>query len=109
VTVFRDEATTLLQDLGLDRVDSQGALEPDNQVDFGTGTLDPQNGLIIFPYLEPFGSRIREVLEDSPASEDDINRLTYTELYTQRQRNAAQSSKNGFYQFRGTSRGGAAG
>ncbi len=99
-------STTLLQDLGLDRVDSQGALEPDNQIDFGTGTLDPQNGLVIFPYLEPFGSRIREVLEDSPASEDDINRLTYSELYTQRQRNAAQSSKNGFYQFSGTSRGG---
>jgi len=97
---------TLLQDLGLDRVDSQGALEPDNQVDFGTGTLDPQNGLIVFPYLEPFGSRIREVLEDSPATEEEIERLTYRELYTERQRNAAQSSKNGFYQFRGTSRGG---
>ena len=99
-------STTLLQDLGLDRVDSQGALEPDNQIDFGTGTLDPQRGLIIFPYLEPFGSRIEEVLMDSPASEEDIARLTYSELYTERQRNAAQSSKNGFYQFRGTSRGG---
>lgn len=99
-------STTLLQDLGLDRVDTQGALGPDNQVDFGTGTLDAQNGLIIFPYLEPFGARIREVLEDSPATEDDINRLVYTELYTERQRNAAQSSKNSFYQFTGTSRGG---
>jgi cell surface protein SprA len=100
-------STTLLQDLGLDRVDSQGALNPDNQIDFGTGTLDAQNGLIVFPYLEPFGSRLREVLEDSPASEADIQRLTYTELYTERQRNAAQSSKNTFYQFSGTSRGGA--
>lgn len=99
--------TTLLQDLGLDRVDSQGALNPDNQIDFGTGTLDAQNGFIIFPYLEPFGSRLQEVLEDSPASEDDIQRLTYSELYTERQRNAAQSSKNSFYQFSGTSRGGA--
>jgi cell surface protein SprA len=100
-------STTLLQDLGLDRVDSQGALEPDNQIDFGAGTLDPQSGLIIFPYLEPFGERIREVLEDSPASVDDIERLAYDELYTERQRNAAQSSKNSFYQFSGTSRGGA--
>lgn len=98
--------STLLQDLGLDRVDSQGALEPDNQIDFGTGTLDAQNGLIIFPYLEPFGSRMREILEDSPATEEDIDRLTYSELYTQRQRNAAQSSKNSFYQFTGSSRGG---
>lgn len=99
--------TTLLQDLGLDRVDSRGALEPDNQIDFGTGTLDAQNGLIIFPYLEPFGERIREVLEDSPATEDDIDRLVFSELYNERQTNAAQSSKNGFYQFRGSARGGA--
>ncbi|WP_234572333.1 T9SS outer membrane translocon Sov/SprA [Rhodohalobacter sp. 614A] len=97
---------TMLQDLGLDRVDSQGALQIDNQIDLGTGTLDPQNGLIIFPYLEPFGSRVAEVLQDSPASDEDIERLSYRELYTERQRNAAQSSKNSFYQFRGTSRGG---
>lgn len=99
-------STTLLQDLGLDRVDSQGALEPDNEIDFGTGTLDAQNGLIIFPYLEPFGGRLREVLQDSPATDEDIERLTYHELYTERQRNASQSSKNSFYQFSGMSKGG---
>ena len=98
--------TTMLQDLGLDRVDSQGALQSDNQIDLGTGTLDPQNGLIVFPYLEPFGNRIEEVLQDSPASQEDIERLAYNELYVERQRNAAQSSKNSFYQFNGTSRGG---
>lgn len=98
--------TSMLQDLGLDRVDSQGALEPDNQIDIGTGTLDPQNGQIIFPYLQPFGDRIEAVLRDSPASPEDIERLAYNELYTERQRNAAQSSKNSFYQFDGTSRGG---
>lgn len=98
--------STMLQDLGLDRVDTQGALQPDNQIDIGTGTLDPQNGLIIFPYLQPFGDRIREVLQDSPASQADVDRLAYDELYTERQRNAAQSSKNSFYQFDGTSRGG---
>lgn len=98
--------STLLEDLGLDRVDAQGAMGSDNQVDFGTGTLDAQNGLIIFPYLEPFGARIREVLEDSPASTEDIERLVYSELYTERQRNASQSSKNSFYQINGTSRGG---
>lgn len=97
---------TLIQDLGLDRVDSQGAIGSDNQVDFGTGTLDAQNGLVIFPYLEPFGSRVEELLLDSPAGEEDIERLTYRELYTERQRNASQSSKNGFYQFKGISRGG---
>ena len=99
-------SATLLQDLGLDRVDSQGALDPDNLVDFGTGTLDAQNGLIVFPYLEPFGDRIESILEETAASQEEIDRLSYTELYNERQRNAAQSSKNGFYRIRGTSRGG---
>jgi cell surface protein SprA len=48
----------LMQDLGLDRVDSQGSTDPDNQVDFGTGTLDPATGRVLFPYLQPFGNHI---------------------------------------------------
>src|SRR5690625_1034425 len=96
----------MLQNRGLDRVDSQGALEPDTLIDLGTGTLDAQNGFVIFPYLEPFGSRLRELLEDSPATEADIERLVYDELYSERQRNAAQSSKNTFYHMQGQSRGG---
>ncbi|NIT52307.1 MAG: hypothetical protein GWO41_06070, partial [candidate division Zixibacteria bacterium] len=35
-----------------------------------------------------------------------VERLSYNELYTERQRNASQSSKNSFYRFNGTSRGG---
>lgn len=97
---------TLMQDLGLDRVDSQGAPNPNNEIDFGTGTLNAQEGRIIFPYLEPFGNRMIELLEDSPASTEDIERLVYRELYTERQRNAAQRSKNEFYRFEGVSRGG---
>ena len=98
--------STLLQDLGLDRVDSQGGLAPDNQVDFGTGTLDPVNGRIIFPYLEPFGERMGELLDDSGASQEDLQRLVFTELYSERQQNAARIAKNNFYRISGTSRGG---
>ncbi|MGM0458013.1 MAG: cell surface protein SprA [Bacteroidota bacterium] len=99
-------SNTLLQDLGLDRVDSQGSADPDNEIDFGTGTLNAQEGLIIFPYLEPFGNRLIDLLEESPATTEDIERLGYRELYTQRKRNAAQSSKNEFYRFSGVSKGG---
>lgn len=97
---------TLLQDLGLDRVDSQGAPGSDNVIDFGTGTLDAQNGLIIFPYLEPFGNRVAEVLENGGTPVEEIENLSYYELYTEHRRNASQSSKNGFYRFEGTSKGG---
>lgn len=98
--------TTLMQDLGLDRVDSQGSPNPDNRIDFGTGTLIASEGRIIFPYLEPFGNRMQELLDDSPLSEDEVDRLVYRELYLERRQNAQQSSKNGFYRFEGTSRGG---
>ncbi|MEX2601389.1 MAG: cell surface protein SprA [Balneolaceae bacterium] len=100
-------STTILQDLGLDRVDSQGALNPDNQIDFGTGTLDPLNGRIIFPYLEPFGSRLEEVLLEAGATEGDLDRLVFYDLYRERQQNAVRSSVNTFYLLTGEARGGA--
>jgi len=96
----------LLQDLGLDRVDTQGAVNPDNQIDFGTGTLNPMNGTIVFPFLEPFGERIEQVLAESGVDDETINRLAFNNLYTEVQRNAAQSSKNGFYRIEGVSKGG---
>ncbi|MDX1617981.1 MAG: cell surface protein SprA, partial [Balneolaceae bacterium] len=95
----------MLQDLGLDRVDAQGSLNPDNQIDFSTSTLDPVTGRIIFPYLEPFGSRIANVLSATALGSDEIARLSFRELYEEKQVNAAQSSKNNFYLIDGTSKG----
>ena len=103
-------ANILLQDLGLDRVGSQGQVGADNQIDFGTGTLNSRDGRIVFPYLEPFGQRIIDILNASqlPASEleEAIERLAFTELYTTTRNNAANSSKNNIYRIRGTSKGG---
>lgn len=100
----------LLQDLGLDRVNAQGTPGPDNQIDFNTFTLDPVNGTIIFPYLEPFGSRIVELIEASSLSEEEkeeaINRYAFPELYTSRPSSAGQNSQNSIYRIRGLSRGG---
>lgn len=95
----------LLQDLGLDRVDAQGSLNPDNRIDFSTGTLDAVSGRIIFPYLEPFGSRIENLLSGTALSQEEIDRLSFTELYEEKQVNAAQISKNNFYLIDGASKG----
>ncbi|MFH5884969.1 cell surface protein SprA [Halalkalibaculum sp. DA3122] len=97
--------TIMLRDLGLDRVDAQGAVNPDNQIDFSTGTLDPVSGSIIFPYLEPFGSRIETVLSQTSLAESEIDRLAFSELYTEKRVNASQNSKNNFYRISGTSKG----
>ncbi|MDX1639425.1 MAG: cell surface protein SprA, partial [Balneolaceae bacterium] len=95
----------ILRDLGLDRVDAQGATNPDNQIDFSTGTLDPVSGKIIFPYLEPFGSRIETVLSETSLPQSEVDRLAFTELYEEKKVNAAQNSKNSFYLVDGTSKG----
>ncbi len=99
----------LLQDLGLDRVNTAGEPQPNNEIDFGTGTLDASNGRIIFPYREPFGQRIIQLYQDSglPQAEiqDNIDRYAFPELYTNTQSNARQRSGNNLYKITGTSRG----
>ncbi len=87
----------LLQDLGLDRVDQQGALNPDNKIDFSTMVLEPSTGTIVFPYLQPFGSRIEQLLTESGTPPNRISDLTFDELYNEKKVNANQSSKNSFF------------
>lgn len=97
--------TILLQDLGLDRVDQQGARNPDNKIDFSTMVLNPATGTLIFPYLQPFGSRIEDLLSETGLTPAEIDHIAFEELYNERKVNANQNSKNNFYLIEGTSRG----
>lgn len=97
--------TILLQDLGLDRVDNQGALNPDNRIDFSTGTLDPASGTIVFPYLEPFGDRVESLLSSTGLTSEQIADIAFNELYEEKKVNANQFSKNNFYLLEGSSKG----
>jgi hypothetical protein len=68
---------------------------PDNQIDFGTGTLDAVRGRIIFPLpVEPFGQRIIDIYQASNLPqeiiEENIERYAFPELYTNTQQNARQ-------------------
>lgn len=102
----RSEA--LLEDLGLDRVNSEGAIGSDNIVDFTGITLDAATGRLMFPYLEPFGNRIRTILDG--AVDDTVrNTLSFTELYQIKQQDARVNSKNGNYLISGVSSGGVSG
>ncbi|NGP86781.1 cell surface protein SprA [Aliifodinibius halophilus] len=97
--------TVLLQDLGLDRVDQQGALNPDNKIDFSTNVLNPATGTLTFPYLQPFGDRIEELLTEAGMGNNRIQALTFNELYEEKKVNANQESKNNFYVVEGISKG----
>lgn len=101
-------SATLLQDLGLDRVNSEGATIPDNQIDFTGITLDAGTGRIMFPYLEPFGKRIDEILGNS-VSDSVRQSLTFKELYKLKQSDARDISKNRNYTISGNSKGGVSG
>lgn len=70
-----------LQLTGLDNLNQQGAKQPDGYFDFLEGiTIDPQNGRITFPVIEPFGTDLAS--QFNPATEQDlINRYVYQPLY----------------------------
>jgi cell surface protein SprA len=63
---------TLLEQLGLDRQGADGQPGSDGRFDFNNGrTIDRDEGLLIFPYLQPFGARLRQVVqENTPEGED---------------------------------------
>lgn len=109
-TNFPGLSNILLQDLGLDRVGSQGQLGADNQIDFGTGTLNPRDGRILFPYLEPFGQRIIDIINASSLTADEkrtaIDQYSFRTLYTNTQSNAGNLSQNNLFRIKGSNRGG---
>nr|WP_224746314.1 cell surface protein SprA [Mucilaginibacter glaciei] len=69
-----------LQLTGLDNLDQQNAKNPDGYFDFLEGiTIDSQNGRIMFPVIEPFGS---DLARQFTASEADLAaRYVYQPLY----------------------------
>ncbi|MEJ2058498.1 MAG: cell surface protein SprA, partial [Desulfofustis sp.] len=67
----------LLEVFNLDNLNVQGDPQPDGVFDFVPGiTINPQNGRIMFPVLEPFGSSLADQMD--PAFHDEY---VYQELY----------------------------
>ena len=99
---------TLLQVLGLDRLTSNGVRESDNQVDIiPKQTIDPQNGLLIFPYLQPFGQHLDTLITtDDPDAPDELrSRYVLQSLYTEKKDNARDNTELDIYRITGSSKG----
>ena len=98
----------LLRVLGLDRINANGAPTPDNQFDFVPGvTIDPGDGLLIFPFLEPFGQRLADVAEANGTTVE-AEPFIFRELYENKRQNAARddTDKDAFSiegEYRGSS------
>lgn len=64
----------------LDNLDAQNNKQPDGFFDYIEGvTIDSQNGRIMFPVLEPFGSDLKKQFD--PGEQDLINRYVYQPVY----------------------------
>jgi cell surface protein SprA len=84
----------LLQIMGLDNLNSQMDREPDGFFDFISNvTVMVDRGKIVFPVIEPFGSHLRQKIND----ENIANKYVYQELYDSTQTVARQmAEKNKF-------------
>ena len=80
----------LLSILNLDRLNQVGDPQPDGQFDFVPGiTINPRNGRIMFPVLEPFGRSLRTKLQqelakvgyDTTTNVSTANKYIYQALY----------------------------
>ena len=79
---FRDK--TLLELFGLDRLNEYNDPQQDGIFDYVEGvTVNPRNGTIIFPVLEPFGNSLREVFTDTNGQLDQVlfDQYSYQEMY----------------------------
>ena len=91
---------TLNQVTGFDRFDVNGAAGSDRTFDFLPGiTIDPQRGLLIFPFQRPFARPIREEIEritGGPLTQEN-ERFVYSEIYERTQFDAQNTSAKNFY------------
>jgi len=100
--------TPLLQALGLDRIDQSGAPSPDNEFDFTGQTIDPSEGLIYFPYLEPFGERLFNLAEQT-GTRSDAESVAFPALYLQKKSNAERTTGKNVFDMSGSYKGQAKG
>ena len=101
---------TMLQLVGLDRLNVDEAPRPDDQFDYLVNyTIDPGSGVLIFPFLEPFGSNMQDVIDDSfddQAQRDEAtSRFVFTSLYKEKKENARLDTQLDVYQINGSYKG----
>jgi len=90
----------LLTLLNLDRLNAQGDPQPDGIFDFIEGiTINTQQGKIIFPVLEPFGSDLKPAFDGAPQLE---RKYLYQILYDSTKTIARQFQQNNRYVIKGT-------
>jgi len=88
----------LLNIFEMDNLNNQLDPYPDGVFDFIPNiTVNPNNGRVIFPLVEPFGKDLADYLDSKGVSQEIIDEYVYTELYDSTQTKARQvAEKNKF-------------
>jgi cell surface protein SprA len=103
----------VLQLIGSDIVNQQQQPYPDGVFDFiplqyngnrveNGGTINPQNGRIIFSIVEPFGAFLKERLLDAGLTPTLVNTIAFPQLYDSTQTIALQFPELNRFKIRGT-------
>jgi len=72
----------LIEIFGLDKLNPVNDPQRDGNFDFVDGiTINTNNGLIIFPYLEPFSTALREAFQNQPNQDFLIQKYAFDTLY----------------------------
>lgn len=94
----KNEGRPLINTLGLDRISVVNDPQPDGLFDFIQNvTINPQNGRVYFPVLEPFGSYLKRQFND----QDLAQTYAYDSLYTTTRILAQQDVDHNRYTFKG--------
>ena len=94
----------LVQVLNMDRLNIQSDLKPDGIFDFLPGrTINPTNGRIMFPVVEPFGNHLRKkITNGDPNLNAMANKYVYDALYDTTKTAAQQRPDLNRFKLKGT-------
>lgn len=93
----------LLRVLNVDKLNNNNDPQPDGVYDFVPGiTINPNNGRIFFPVVEPFGEHLRN--QFAPGEEELADRYVYQQLYDSTKFVAQQDAVHNKFLFRGSYR-----
>jgi cell surface protein SprA len=94
----RIENNILLRVMNLDRLDIKNEPHPDGFFDFIDNiTIQPANGKIVFPVVEPFGSHLRKMIGDDAIAD----KYVFQELYDSTKTVAQQIAEKNKFILRG--------
>lgn len=98
--------TPIIRLLGADRLDNNNRVHSNGYFDFIDG-YTVQNGRVIFPVAEPFGSAMNSALKEKGLPAEIAEKYTFQALYDSTKTNAKQIAEKNKYQlvgqFKGTS------